>query len=91
MLFKQPFRMFYEMARLLAQGFSKTGCNRDVMNVMDIKNRWNEVRALLKRRYQMLTDEDLTLCLGKEGDLITRLQHKLGKTKADILKIIGEA
>jgi hypothetical protein len=61
------------------------------MNVMDIKNRWSEVRTLLKRRYHMLTDEDLTLYLGKEGDLIGRLQHKLGKTKADILKIIGEA
>jgi hypothetical protein len=52
MPFKQPFRMFYEMARLLAQGFSKSGCNRD---------------------------------------FITRPQHKLGNTKADILKIIGEA
>jgi hypothetical protein len=39
----------------------------------------------------MLTDDDLTLYPGKEGDLMGRLQRKLGMTKADILKIIGEA
>jgi hypothetical protein len=58
---------------------------------MDISNRWNVVKCRLKQQYHMLTEEDLTLYLGREGDLIGRLQHKLGKTKADILKIIGEA
>jgi hypothetical protein len=61
------------------------------MNVKDIKSRWNEVRSHLKQKYRMLTDEDLILYLGHEGDLIGRLQRKLGKTKADIIKIIGEA
>jgi uncharacterized protein YjbJ (UPF0337 family) len=60
------------------------------MNIMDIKNRWNEVKGHLKRRYQWLTDEDLTLYLGHEGDLLGRLQQKLGMTKADVLRIIGE-
>jgi hypothetical protein len=58
---------------------------------MDIRHRWDEVRANLRKRYRILTDEDLVLYLGKEGDLLGRLQFKLGKTKADILKIIGEA
>jgi hypothetical protein len=61
------------------------------MNIMDIRTRWNEVKMHLKSRYNSLTDEDLVLYLGRESDLIERLQHKLGKTKADILKIIGEA
>jgi hypothetical protein len=60
------------------------------MNIMDIRIRWNEVKMHLKSRYN-LTDEDLVLYLGRESDLMERLQHKLGKTKADILKIIGEA
>jgi uncharacterized protein YjbJ (UPF0337 family) len=58
---------------------------------MDIRYRWNEVKLRLKQTYGMLTDDDLVLYLGKEGDLIGRLQRKLGKTKADIIKIIGEA
>ena len=39
----------------------------------------------------MLSDDDLVLSPGKESDLMMRLQNKLGKTKADILKILGEA
>ena len=61
------------------------------MTVIDIRSRWNEVRSRLKQQYQMLTDDDLTLKLGHEGDLMGRLQKKLGKTKSDVLKIIGEA
>ena len=61
------------------------------MLIMDVKSRWNDVKVRLKQKYEMLTDEDLILSIGKEGDLIGRLQRKLGKTKADILKIIGEA
>jgi hypothetical protein len=59
--------------------------------MMDISSRWKEVKAYLKQKYAMLNEDDLTLNPGKEGDLMTRLQHKLGKTKADILKILGEA
>jgi len=58
---------------------------------MDIRSRWNEVKAYLKQKYGMLTEEDLALSPGREGDLMIRLQNKLGKTKADILKILGEA
>jgi uncharacterized protein YjbJ (UPF0337 family) len=61
------------------------------MNIQEIKCRWNEVRAKLKQRYGILTDDDLTFSFGKEGELIFRLQQKLGKSKADIMKIIGEA
>jgi len=60
------------------------------MSIMDIRIRWNEVRLHLKKKYSALTDEDLTLYLGRESDLIQRLQNKLGKSKADVLRIIGE-
>jgi uncharacterized protein YjbJ (UPF0337 family) len=59
--------------------------------MLDIRSRWNEVKGRLKQQYEMLTDEDLTLRFGHEGDLMGKLQKKLGKSKADILKIIGEA
>ncbi|MBT1702431.1 general stress protein CsbD [Chryseosolibacter indicus] len=61
------------------------------MIILDIKSRWNEVKGRLKQRYGVLSDEDLTLYLGREGDLICKLQKKLGMSKADVLKIIGEA
>ena len=61
------------------------------MNVLDIRSRWNEVRSRLKQQYEMLTDDDLTHKIGHEGDLMCRLQKKLGKTKSDVLKLIGEA
>lgn len=63
----------------------------EVLTTMDIRNRWNEVKLSLKKRYSTLTDDDLVLYLGKESDLIHRLQYKLGKSKADVLRIIGEA
>jgi uncharacterized protein YjbJ (UPF0337 family) len=61
------------------------------MRILDIKSRWNEVKGRLKQQYKMLSDDDLALRFGHEGALIGRLQKKLGKTKADILRIIGEA
>lgn len=48
------------------------------------------MKRRLKERYAMLSDEDLTLRFGREGDIIGRLQKKLGKSKADVLKMIGE-
>lgn len=49
------------------------------------------MKEKLKRRYNMLTDEDLMFRMGKEGELIIRLQRKLGKTRADVMRMIGEA
>jgi hypothetical protein len=60
------------------------------MSILDIVSRWNVVKRELKQRYDMLTDDDLTFKWGKEGELIYRLQQRLGKSRADIMKIIGE-
>jgi len=59
------------------------------MYKFEIISRWNNVKAALKQKY-MLTDEDLLLNQGREGELIGRLQKKLGKSKADIMRMIGE-
>ena len=61
------------------------------MSVLEVKNRWNEVKSRLQQKYDTLTDDDLFFRFGKEGELIGRLQKKLGKSKADIMKLIGEA
>jgi hypothetical protein len=59
------------------------------MYKLEILTRWNNVKTALKQKY-MLTDEDLSLRTGREGELIGRLQKKLGKSKADVVRIIGE-
>lgn len=61
-----------------------------VMMILETRGRWNEVKDRLKQQFQMLTDDDLTFRFGQEGLLMGRLQKKLGKTKADILKLIGD-
>lgn len=60
------------------------------MYKLDIISRWNYVKGILKQRYGTLTDADLTFNHGKEGELIGRLQKKLGKSRADVMRIIGE-
>jgi uncharacterized protein YjbJ (UPF0337 family) len=60
------------------------------MYKLDVISRWNVVKGVLKQRYGMLTDDDLALRQGKEGELIFRLQQKLGKSRADIMRMIGE-
>jgi hypothetical protein len=59
------------------------------MYKLEILTRWNDVKTALKQKY-MLTDEDLSLRAGREGELIGRLQLKLGKSKADVVRILGE-
>jgi hypothetical protein len=80
------------------QTFLKTGTTFTISQIryeidmyrFDIIGRWNVVKGVLKQRYNMLTDEDLTFRTGHEGELINRLQSKLGKSRADIMRIIGE-
>lgn len=61
------------------------------MYKLELISRWNEVKEKLKRRYDLLTDEDLMFRFGREGELIIRLQRKLGKSRADVMRMIGEA
>jgi hypothetical protein len=60
------------------------------MYKLELISRWNEVKEKLKRRYHMLTDDDLMFRMGREGELITRLQRKLGKSRADVMRMIGD-
>jgi uncharacterized protein YjbJ (UPF0337 family) len=61
------------------------------MYKLEIISRWNAVKATLKQKYAMLTDDDLIFRHGKEGELIGKLQKRLGKSRADIMRMIGEA
>jgi uncharacterized protein YjbJ (UPF0337 family) len=60
------------------------------MTKLELKGSWNEVKGRLKQKYAQLTDDDLAFAEGKEDELLGRLQQKLGKSKEDLRKEIGD-
>jgi uncharacterized protein YjbJ (UPF0337 family) len=58
------------------------------MNKLDFKGNWNEVAGKLKQKFANLTDDDLLFAEGKEEELFGKLQKKLGKSKAEIDRLI---
>jgi hypothetical protein len=48
---------------------------------MNILRSWREQKVLLKRRFSILTDEDLAYEEGKKEFMLDKLCAKLGKTK----------
>jgi uncharacterized protein YjbJ (UPF0337 family) len=59
-------------------------------NITELKGNWKEIKGKLKQKFALLTDSDLLLIEGKQDEMIGRLQVKLGKTKAEIHKLISE-
>lgn len=55
----------------------------------EIQEEWKATREKLKQRFSVLTDNDLLLTVGKQNEMLGRLQAKLGKSKQDILEIIS--
>ena len=49
---------------------------------------WNEKKEKLKRKYEILSDNDLCFNEGKEKEMIEMLGYKLGKTKQELISII---
>jgi len=47
-----------------------------------------QTKGKLKQKFALLTENDLLLVEGKQEELISRLQVKLGKTKDEIRKLI---
>ena len=60
------------------------------MNTTELKGNWEEAKGKLKQKFATLTDDDVLLAEGKEEELLGRLQIKLGKSKEELHKIIGE-
>ena len=58
------------------------------MNNDKVKDNWNEQRGKLKKMFSWLTEEDLLFKEGKKEEMFDKLQIKLGKTKAELQKIL---
>lgn len=50
---------------------------------------WDEQKVKLKKKFAILTDNDLMLAKGAHWELFARLLIKLGKTKEELHKIIA--
>jgi uncharacterized protein YjbJ (UPF0337 family) len=60
------------------------------MNQTEVKGNWNELKGKLKKKFAILTDNDLMFEEGKEDEFYGRLQQKLGKTKKELQKLLEE-
>lgn len=58
--------------------------------ITELKGDWTMVKKRLKKKFTALTESDLLLQSGKQDEMIGRLQIKLGKTKAEIHKLIAD-
>jgi uncharacterized protein YjbJ (UPF0337 family) len=58
------------------------------MDKLEIKGNWNEVKGKLKKKYGVLTDDDLTYAEGEDEALLGKLQKKLGKGRDELIKEI---
>jgi uncharacterized protein YjbJ (UPF0337 family) len=59
-------------------------------DLTEIKGNWTDIKGKLKQKFGLLTDSDLLFAEGKQDEMLARLQTKLGRTKAEVHKIILE-
>ncbi len=59
------------------------------MNSTELKGNWNEQKGKLKKKFAVLTDNDLMYQEGRKEEMFGRLQIKLGKSKDELIKIIA--
>ena len=59
------------------------------MNTTELKGDWNFLKGKLKKKFAVLTDNDLMFEEGKKEVMLGKLQIKLGKSKEELDKIIA--
>lgn len=62
-----------------------------MMDKLQLKGKWNELKGTLKQKYADLTDDDLLYEEGQEDKLIGKLQQKLGKTRDEVISLLKSA
>src|SRR6185436_16843394 len=60
------------------------------MNTFTFDGSWNRIKGKLKQKYAQFTDEDLAFVEGKAGELLGRLQTKLGLTEDAVVAMLDE-
>lgn len=57
------------------------------MNKTELKGNWNELKGKLKKKFAILTDNDLMFEEGQKDEMLGKLQITLGKSKEEIKEI----
>lgn len=60
-----------------------------MINTTELKGNWNEQKGKLKKKFAILTDNDLLFKDGRKDEMLGKLQVKLGKTKEQLHAIIS--
>ena len=58
------------------------------MNTLELKGHWNIAKGKLKQKFARLTDDDLQYVVGKEEELIGRIQKRTGRDRVEIERAI---
>ena len=58
------------------------------MYQINTKGNWIALKEKIKQIYTNITEDDLKLNNGNEGELLLRLQKKLGTTKKEVIVLI---
>ena len=61
----------------------------NIMDKLEIKGGWNELKGKIKQAYGDLTDDDLTYAEGQDDELLGKLQQKTGKGRDELVKWIN--
>jgi uncharacterized protein YjbJ (UPF0337 family) len=56
-----------------------------IMDKLEIKGNWNELKGKIKQKYADLSDDDLKYEEGKDDELLGRLQKKIGKGRQELV------
>lgn len=59
------------------------------MKTQEIPTNWNDQKANLKIKFSHLTEKDFLINEGTHGDMMSKLQIKLGKSKEELYRITG--
>jgi uncharacterized protein YjbJ (UPF0337 family) len=52
---------------------------------------WKVQSKNLKEKFSQLTDEDLKFEAGKENELLTRVEARLGKKREEVIELVKKA
>ncbi|EPH13364.1 hypothetical protein HMPREF9713_00693 [Myroides odoratimimus CCUG 12700] len=63
--------------------------NNKRLEVLRISN-WDESSKKLKEQFSQLTDVDLKYEVGKENDLLNRLEKKINKKRSEVIDLINK-
>ena len=61
------------------------------MTTLEIKGDWNITKGKLKQKWAKLTDDDLQYAVGKQEELLGRIQKRTGETREAVEKAIKES